>query len=613
MASRSLRSRTVEAHEENQDLPAGEHDTRTLADDPLELGSESETPELCELQASSADIRQASPARETMVKQSEQTLTESVNSTTQLQQMLQDFFDSIKSDLNSTQIKLDQFQNSVKSDLNSLRSDLNEVKSDLSANQTKLDQFQSSVRSDLNGVKSDLQAHQEQVRADIQAENQKLLRNFEAQTQGLRQEFNQKLESENRRVSQLVSQVQSETAAELAAVKGQLQGMSTEFDARLDHSNANTQGLINELADQMQEHRSEVSVQMERQKESLEKLTEANTREVANQFDQMKAKFVEIESKLNVSAERQTLAPGASVVVHHSPPPSAAPTDGPTRTEAIETSSGTVDGTVSCNHPPTTGHTVTSHSGVNDCAEHANPTAEVSLSGYLTNSELPVPLFDDMSETNPVLHLRRLEEFFQFRNVPKSLWLTIACRSIIGHLSKQWIEAIAHRLADYEAFKEAFLNTWWSKTKQSLVKCTLYQTKYDRQSGLSLSAHFLKYLNLAAYLEPRPSEADLIEAVRVHYPISVQRTMLTNLLQTIEQALDLLRRVELMEQADHYQKPHQPIPNPDPSNQKRSGNNPTRNDQRGQNQAQVCQVQFSPSRNQSHGYRRRNRGNNNRG
>jgi hypothetical protein len=78
-------------------------------------------------------------------------------------------------------------------------------------------------------------------------------------------------------------------------------------------------------------------------------------------------------------------------------------------------------------------------------------------------------------------------------------------------------------------------------------------TKYDRRSGLSLSAHFLKHVNLAAYLEPRPSEVDLIEAVRAHYPIGVQRAMFTNQLQTIEQALDLLRRVELMEQVDNYQ------------------------------------------------------------
>jgi chromosome segregation ATPase len=214
----------VEAQEENQDVLAGERDTRTPADDPLELGSAGETPECCEIETPPADLEQASQASGTMVQQSEQTPTESVNSTLQLQQMLQGIFESIKSDLNSNQTNLkldlqsiqaksDQFQNSVKSDLNSLRSDLSEVRSGLSEVRSGL----SDVRSDLNEVKSNLQAHQEQVRADVEAENRKLFRNFEAQTQGLRKEFNHKLEPETRRVSQLVSQVQSETTAELIA------------------------------------------------------------------------------------------------------------------------------------------------------------------------------------------------------------------------------------------------------------------------------------------------------------------------------------------------------------------------------------------------------------
>jgi hypothetical protein len=95
-----------------------------------------------------------------------------------------------------------------------------------------------------------------------------------------------------------------------------------------------------------------------------------------------------------------------------SPPPSAGPTDVPDRPEAIETSSFLVDGTASCIHQPTICHTVASNNSMNDVNVHANPTANVSLSGYLTNSELPIPLYDDALETNPVSHLRRLEEFF---------------------------------------------------------------------------------------------------------------------------------------------------------------------------------------------------------
>jgi hypothetical protein len=126
----------------------------------------------------------------------------------------------------------------------------------------------------------------------------------------------------------------------------------------------------------------------------------------------------------------------------------------------------------------------------------------------------------------------------------------------VGHIGKQWVEAVMHNMPDYEAFKKAFLNTWWSTSSQSLVKCTLYQAKYDRRSGLSLSGHFLKHVTMASYLNPIPTDEELIEAVRAHYPIGVQRAMLTNQLQTAEQALDLLKRVEFMEVRDLSETPH---------------------------------------------------------
>jgi hypothetical protein len=58
----------------------------------------------------------------------------------------------------------------------------------------------------------------------------------------------------------------------------------------------------------------------------------------------------------------------------------------------------------------------------------------VSVASFLTNSELPLPLFEDHSDTNPVLHLRRLDEFIKLRNVPKALELAVAYRSLIGHI-----------------------------------------------------------------------------------------------------------------------------------------------------------------------------------
>jgi hypothetical protein len=57
--------------------------------------------------------------------------------------------------------------------------------------------------------------------------------------------------------------------------------------------------------------------------------------------------------------------------------------------------------------------------------------------------------------------------------------LTMAYQSLNGVLSRQWAETVSHQLSDYEAFKKLFLSTWWSTAQQSLVKCSLYQGKYN--------------------------------------------------------------------------------------------------------------------------------------
>jgi hypothetical protein len=37
------------------------------------------------------------------------------------------------------------------------------------------------------------------------------------------------------------------------------------------------------------------------------------------------------------------------------------------------------------------------------------PIESVSVSSFLSSSELPLPLFDDDSDTNPVFHLQQLD------------------------------------------------------------------------------------------------------------------------------------------------------------------------------------------------------------
>jgi hypothetical protein len=162
------------------------------------------------------------------------------------------------------------------------------------------------------------------------------------------------------------------------------------------------------------------------------------------------------------------------------------------------------------------------------------PVRHHSANSYLSHSDFPLPLFDDSSEVNPIFHLNQLDEFIRLRCVPKQFQLAIAFKSVVWAVGKQWVATVARNISDYEQFKVAFANTYWSKTKHSLVRCSLYQGKFNSQSGLSLSSYFLKYATMASFLAPRPAEEEIVEAVRHHFTVMVQRAMISTHPTTVE-------------------------------------------------------------------------------
>jgi hypothetical protein len=42
----------------------------------------------------------------------------------------------------------------------------------------------------------------------------------------------------------------------------------------------------------------------------------------------------------------------------------------------------------------------------------------------------------------------------KLKSVPKTFQLAVAYRSIIGQMSKQWVETVSRNLPDYDAFKK---------------------------------------------------------------------------------------------------------------------------------------------------------------
>lgn len=114
-----------------------------------------------------------------------------------------------------------------------------------------------------------------------------------------------------------------------------------------------------------------------------------------------------------------------------------------------------------------------------------------------------------------------MEEYSKLKQIPGSKSLLTA-RVITDAYCKAWLWAVYHGLKDYEQFCENFTNLFWSKPHQSRIMCAIYQDKYSRQEGESVTAHYLKHSNLASNLQPPVGEDDLISTLISHNPIHVQ-------------------------------------------------------------------------------------------
>jgi hypothetical protein len=226
----------------------------------------------------------------------------------------------------------------------------------------------------------------------------------------------------------------------------------------------------------------------------------------------------------------------------------------------------------------------------------------ITTSG-LNNSELILPLYDEDASVNPVFHLKQLDEYIRLKCVPEAYQLMVACKSVVGKDSKNWAVTVGQELTNYESFKKAFLSTWWSTAQKNRMRCNSYQGKYDKQAGLTLSGHFLKYALGTTYLEPSLSPEEVIDAIRYHFPISVQRAILCTRPKTIGEVVELLKGIETIEGQESYHSTPPPHSNFGRNNYRNEQNSRENGRNRGQQYARNTQYQRqyagnSPSRQQ---------------
>jgi len=195
-----------------------------------------------------------------------------------------------------------------------------------------------------------------------------------------------------------------------------------------------------------------------------------------------------------------------------------------------------------------------------NAAAQQNAIVNVKSDVFANNSpmnELTLPTFHDSSNQIALNFLRDLDEYYRIKNVPEPLKLPLAMRAVTDPTTKSWFRTVYGELHDYGHFKTLFTKFLWNSPTQSRIRCSIYQDTFTMQNGESMTSHYLRYANLAANLQPAMSEEDLVGALTSHYPIVVQRSLISGNVKTTQDAINLLGKLDALDARDDYRNPRQ--------------------------------------------------------
>jgi hypothetical protein len=448
----------------------------------------------------------------------------------------------------------------------------------------------------------------------------KLTSQFRSEVDKLNESISQRFEQETDRLSQEISAVKTQTQQEILDVNCKLDRVHESVNeklkvhmekARLEHVKVSKEvesRIDANITSKLDEYRTEV---------------EKNLGAVRKEVSDLKQKVAERETTANleeITIRLDSLQEQVTVASRQ-----VEPVSGNSQTPLTNVTAGAEQG--SCSYRIVDlgeSHVRNSQGSVNGCRMNENipvlcnvTNSDINLSnthefvnrgldqchGNVLN-DLILPKFADCHKQNVVHFLAELDAYFNLKNVPEPLRLPLAMKAVTDGYAKQWFTAIYKDLVSYEHFKRAITELLWNPQIQSRTRCALYQDRFDKGKDESMSAHFLRYSVITANLSPRLSELDLIDAISGHFPLYVQRAILSANVRTIQEALSFLNKLEAMEDGERNRGSN---PGPQNSNGNRancngnSGNYHNRYDKNRQGGHHVRNFGYRGNHNFNHG------------
>jgi len=190
---------------------------------------------------------------------------------------------------------------------------------------------------------------------------------------------------------------------------------------------------------------------------------------------------------------------------------------------------------------------------------HVNNTAVVNATSKMPInrdplSELSLPSFVDCNKQSVVAFMRDLDMYFELKKVPENLKLPLALRAIKEHFAQNSVSSEYHKIDSYHSFKSQFSKLFWNEPEQARARCDIWQGRYDRNGGESMTEHYVLYASLTANLQPPLTEYDLVTALTSHFSMEIQRAMLASNLRSSQEALAFLARMQSLEYSQEVYK-----------------------------------------------------------
>jgi hypothetical protein len=163
-------------------------------------------------------------------------------------------------------------------------------------------------------------------------------------------------------------------------------------------------------------------------------------------------------------------------------------------------------------------------------------------------------MFTDSSQQVAVHFVRELDEYFSLRKTPEELHLPLVFRTISDPFAKQWMLTAYRQFKSYEDFKRAFTELLWDSTRQSEIRCRVYQDRYDYRSRESFSEHYIRYANMANMLSPAMSDQDLLSAMVTHYEPRIQACLISANVKSTQEAIAVFTKLHSLENSSEQYK-----------------------------------------------------------